>query len=305
MKIITIVCWVISAIVLIGLIIWFLTGSIFGAWSGRLGSNWSFGFNSDSWENLTGPFEADGVYTVGTAGVDSIKIDWVAGEVTLKPHSGDNIQITEYAQRVLRDNEKLAYSMDGSTLEIKFRERGSGSARMPQKRLEVLVPVEFSQSLNTVSIDSVSGGIIITDITASSLNCKTTSGSINASGHFNYVSTNTVSGRLTLNNSAIRSTADVDTISGDMELSGDFGIVIANTVSGNISATSTQVPASFKADTISGNITIALPADAVISVNHSSVSGRLQSDLAITMEGKGADIEISTVSGSTRIQALG
>jgi len=303
MKIVTIVCWIISALVLIGLILWFLTGSIFGAWTGGWG-NWTFGNRIGGWENLTGPFETDGVYNVATAGVDSLKIDWVAGEVTVKSHEGNDIQITELAQRTLRDNEKLKYGVAGNTLEIKFRESGIGSASMPQKRLEVLVPYELSQNLQTISVDSVSGGIIITDMVASSLNSSTTSGNINATGNYNYTDLNSVSGSITLNNQALGSTADIDTISGSMDLQGAFGKVLANTVSGGISVISTQVPSSFKADSISGSIDITLPGDAGIAVNHTSVSGRLQSDLPITTGGKGAQFEISTVSGTTTIKAL-
>ena len=300
-KIATIACWIVSALVLAGLVIWFLTGSLFGVLTDGMG-NWSTGFGI---ENLTGSFDVDGTYNVNTEGIDSVKINWVAGEVTVKPHDGDDIQIIESAQRSLRNNEKLRYTVSGNTLEIRFRERGSGSVRVPAKRLELLVPNELSQSLSVLSADTVSGGVTVTNITASNLEIETVSGNLDASGTFNNVKTESISGRITLSNAALGSVLSTETVSGRAELSGNFERVTTTSVSGNVSITSNQVPSSLKADSVSGSVTINLPADAIISVNHSSVSGRLSSDLPMTMEGKEAHFVISTVSGRTTIQAIG
>jgi len=100
MRTITIVCWIVAAMALAGLAIWFLTGTVFGLRSDRLngsnwGSRWSFGLNIGGIDALSGPFEEAGSYTAGTAGVKSINIDWVAGDITVNPYDGGNIKITE------------------------------------------------------------------------------------------------------------------------------------------------------------------------------------------------------------------
>jgi len=299
-KIATIICWIITAVVLVGLVIWFLTGSIFGAWNDGMG-NWGIGFNS--FENLTGPFDADGTYSVESAGVDSIKIDWVAGEVSIKPHDGNDIRLVEYAQRELRDNEKLRYTTSGSTLEIRYTER-SIRGRIPRKQLEVLVPRELSGNMHSLSIATVSGGVNVNDISASILNCEAVSGDLRLSGTFNDVDINSISGRITLENSAKNTVLNVESVSGRMDLSGDFQRVDVDTVSGSVTVTSTVTPSSLSANSVSGDFAIIIPDEASISVNHSSVSGRLSSDIPVTMESRGAQFEISTVSGSTNIHAL-
>ena len=53
MKMITITCWIIAALALIGLAIWFLTGTAFGFAERNWRIGWSVG---TGWETLTGPF---------------------------------------------------------------------------------------------------------------------------------------------------------------------------------------------------------------------------------------------------------
>jgi len=323
MRTLTIICWIITAVVLAGLVIWFITGSIFGGWFGDW-DNFTFGVNIGNTENLSGPFEKDGEYTVASGGLDSIKINWVAGDVTVKPHDGTAILITELAQRELKENEKLRFTVSGNTLEIKFLERGSSRRSMPPKKLEVLIPHTLNNSLDLLLIDTVSGAAIVNDINASTLNfnttsgrvnvinsgalkliADTTSGDINTTGAYNDVNFNTVSGRITLENSMPGSVADADTISGRIELSGDFQSINTNTVSANVAVISTSTPEKFKADTVSGDVTITLPSHTAVSVNHSSVSGRFTSEIPVLMEGRGAAFNISTVSGNTNILSLG
>jgi len=302
MRVVTIVCWVITAIALAGIAVWFLTGTIFGFTSNRW-EGWSFMRNTGRFESLTGPYNVVGSERVDAAGINNIRIEWVAGEITVVPHDGSEIQVTESAQRELRDIEKFRVTTSGDTLTINFTGPNI-SGKTPQKRLEVLVPRELSENMQMLSIDTVSGGANVTDITASVLKVESISGDLDLSGVFGDAKIKTVSGRLTLKNSAQNAVVDTDSVSGRTELSGYFDKAIINSVSGSISFTSATVPTSLKVDSISGGITIALPAGSEVSVNHSSVSGRLSSDIPVTMEGSGAVIRISTVSGSTKITTL-
>jgi hypothetical protein len=276
-RVVTIVCWIVSALVLIGLVIWFITGSIFGVALGRWGNNMNFMINiGGSIERLTGPFQSRGTQAAAATGIERININWTAGEVMVIPHDGNEIIITEFAQRELEDFERLSISTDGRALTIRYTER-TNIRRMPQKRLEVLVPHALSENMRMLSIDTVSSGVNVTDINASKLDCETVSGSIELSGVFANVSIDSVSGRVNLVNSAQNAVVDAETISGRVDVSGYFDRVEANTVSGSVSISSAQIPSSLRVDSISGGITIALPSDATISVNHSSVSGRLSS----------------------------
>ena len=303
MKVITIVCWIITAIALVGIAVWFVTGTVFGFMSDRW-EGWNSGMNVSGFESLTGPFEVVNSQTVDAAGISSIGIEWIAGEIRITPHDGNEIRVAELAQRELRNNERFYVSTSGDKLVIRYAEHNL-RGRVPRKQLEVFVPRALSENINILSIEAVSGDVYITDITASTLNCETVSGSINLSGEFDNAKVNSVSGRITLFNSAQNSVVDAENVSGAMEISGAYDRVDVNTVSGSVSVTSTVTPTSFKADSVSGSFTITLPANASISINHSSVSGRLSSDIPVTMEGKGAQFNISTVSGSTKILTLG
>ena len=357
MRIITIVCWLITALVLVGLAVWFLTGTMFGIGSGRWNSNWYSGINIEGWELLSGPYNVVGEYSYGVAGVDSLNIDWIAGDVTVKPYDGNDFRITEFAQRELRENERLFVSMSGGTLTVKYIER-SISVRMPQKKVEVLIPRTLSENLNRLDVDSVSGAIFIESISADTLNansmsgsistssstarsldlnstsgsltvesvradsmkldsmsgsihisgstaktldCGTTSGSINVSGAFDSVKLNSMSGRLTLDNSAPASAVTADSTSGSLELSGSFDRASVDSMSGSVEIRSSIVPGSLKVDTVSGRITVAIPNEGTITVNHSSVSGSFSSDIPIVIQKSGANLTLSTMSGGTSI----
>jgi DUF4097 and DUF4098 domain-containing protein YvlB len=384
-RIITIICWIVVAVVLIGLALWFFTGSIFGIGLGRWGlsirdAGLSFRGSTGGWESLSGPYKIDGAYSVPTAGINSINIDWVAGEVTIKPHDGAEIEITEYAQRELNDNEKVRFSTSGGRLTIRFREQNA-RGNMPQKRLDVLVPHElcanlYSFSVSTVSgrvdaesigagiftagstsgainisdvssrtfeakaisgaitvasvqsesieisstsgaitvtsaiaagdmeIESISGTIRVTGSSAGTIDCNTTSGGIDINGAFDGVKLNSLSGRISMNNSASRSNLRVGSTSGSVDMTGAFSRVDANTLSGGISVRSTIVPTTLKIETTSGNVNIAVPVLSDITVHHSSTSGKFSSDIPIMMQGRGARFEISSLSGDTKITAI-
>jgi len=386
MKIITSICWLIVAVSVLCVVVWFATGTLFGIGSNRTGfgrwrGNWSFGWNISSWETLTGPYSAVGSYNVDISEVSSISIDWTAGNISIKPHDGVDIKITEYAQRELRDDEKLRLGTSGDTLTIRFRESGSASGQMPQKRLEVLVPGALSENLRALSVNSVSGSIgaeslhatelklnstsgeiYISDVTVTQtididslsgritvtstvagemeldstsgnitvtssqtnrlklkslsgsisvsestalvVDFDTTSGSITASGAFDSGRVKSLSGRITVDNSAANAVLDANSTSGTLDLSGSYDSISAGSLSGSITIRSTVIPSELKADSTSGSITVTVPDEGPVSVFHSSTSGRFSSDIPVTLQGRGAQFELSTLSGTTRILAL-
>jgi len=317
MRVFTIIFWAVAAIALIGLAIWFLTGSVFGI--GRNG--WSVGA---AWESISGPFEAAGTYSVGVDNVSSIYIDWVSGDITVIPYDGGEIQITEYARRELHDDEKLQYSSASGTLSIKFSSGNSWMRNMPSKKLEVYIPRKISENFDSFSIDSTSGGVSVENISAGAFKADTVSGKINLTNITSQTfEANTTSGSVTISSvytddikfNSVSGTfrlTDVNakklsgnSTSGDLDLSGAFDAVDVDSISGRISITSSVVPWSLKADSTSGNITVTVPDDGPISVSHSSVSGKLSSDIPIITQGKDPQFRFSTVSGEVKIHALG
>ena len=316
MKILTIIFWAVAALALIGLVIWFLTGTVFGI--GQKG--WSLG---DRWQTISGPFETAGTYNVAADDMNSIYVNWVAGEISVIPYDGSEIQFTEYARRELQDDEKLHYSSSGGTLTIRFTARDFTLLNLPEKKLEILIPYTLSTNFDQFTVDTTSGGVSVENINAGTFKVDTVSGNVNLKNiNSQTFEVDTTSGSITISsantdNIDINSTSgaillsDVsakklkgDTTSGSCDLSGSFDNVDIDSVSGRISITSTIVPQSLRVDTTSGNITVTVPGNSTISVSHSSVSGKLSSDIPIITQGQSPQFRFSTVSGGVKIEAL-
>jgi len=323
-KIFTIVCWVISALVLVGLTIWFLTGSIFGGWINNFGSNNILG-TGFSIQSLTGPFDNRYSEAVNTTDLHSIRIDWVAGEVTIIPHNGNDIQITESAQRSLGNNEQMRISTNDGTLNIRFREQGAfGIINMPRKNLEVLVPHGLSEDLRNLSVSTTSGSVYTRDFNATTFNVSSVSATVDVSGIVsNTIDISTTSGTITatsvragrLNAGSVSGAVDISeayvtaldisTTSGRTIAEGEFERVDVSTVSGNTTIRSRVVPAAMDISSVSGAMDIYIPNLGEIAVNHSAVSGRFSSAIPVIMQGRAAAYSFSSVSGNTNIHLWG
>ena len=341
-RIITIVCWCISALALTALALWFLFGFPFFGFVNMQTwgfNNWSVG----GFESLTGPYNPVGTHTLPQDGIDSISIDWVSGAITVIPHNDDNIVITEFAQRELNSNEQMKVSTQGNTVKIDYTESGRIIGRMPNKRLEVLLPHPLSDNLANLFINGTSGANTISDISAQTVDLDTTSGSINftnvhagtikinctsgtidvsgssanelrtnstsgtqrLSGAFDNININGTSGALTIVNDAVDATVRTSITSGTQNVSGSFADVDMRSTSGSLTLLSRQIPASLYIDNTSGNINISVPNDGTVTVNHSSTSGRFSSDvIPVVMQGSNAMWRVSSTSGSLTIHEL-
>ena len=322
LKIVTVICWIITALVLAGLVIWFLTGSVFGGWFGNWGDNMPFGINIGGIQNLTGPFTTQGNETISTSGLNTIKVNWVAGEITVIPHDGNDVQITEFAQRDLKDNERMRVTINGSALNIEFRDKGNFRGNMPRKNLEVLVPRALSESLTDLTVNSTSGNIKVEDfntgratissvsssiilnrINSNSIDISTTSGSINATAiRTEKLNTSSVSGATNLSD-VYAPDLNCSTTSGGINVSGEFDKIEVSSVSGGTVITSTTVPGKINVSSVSGGINLYIPDTGEITVSHSAVSGRFTSEIPAIIQNNAA-YNFSSVSGSTSVHIL-
>jgi len=232
-RLVTIICSLISAIVLIGLVIWFIFFSPL-AISNWGSPNMNLSFGNFSIENLAGPFNKAGTQNISPDGVKSISVDWVSGTIDIKPHDGNDIVITEFAQRDLNENEKMHVAISGNTIVIRYTEQQQWSGRMPTKRLEVLIPRELCGNLEKLSIDTTSGLTSISDITASSIMMDITSGGLSASNvNVDNISINGTSGAINISDSSVNKLI-IDITSGSKDLSGSFNDIYVNATSGSL-----------------------------------------------------------------------
>ncbi|MDQ6831101.1 MAG: DUF4097 domain-containing protein [Gemmatimonadota bacterium] len=110
----------------------------------------------------------------------------------------------------------------------------------------------------------------------------------------------------------------VHSVSGDVQVESSRATsFVASSVSGDVSVKATSLTGSgrLSAKSVSGNITLELPKDFAADVRMTTVSGDLQSDFPMTLEGRqtrrglegkigsgGRDLQLSTVSGNVRIR---
>lgn len=318
-KIITIVCWLVTALILIGLAIWLFTGNLFGFNTGfKIGG--PVIHIGGSFDNLTGPFNEVGAYSIPVDDISSIRVNWTSGNISVTPYDGDTIKLTEYARRDLEDKEKLIYDVNGGNLEVHYI---SPSLRinMISKKIEVLVPRTLAGQLDTLAVDSASadlqlsgfdvttldigetsGTTELSDITAEQADLHSVSGSINVSGlSTSRLTLGTVSGGIRLSD-VVADTLKTNTTSGGQYMAGTFKDVDAGSVSGAIELISSVNPDKIRCGTTSGGIRVTLPGNTNLDVSYSTVSGRFTSEVPVTNSGGGAPYSFSSVSGSITIK---
>ncbi len=140
-KIVSIVCWLVTALVLIGLAVWLLTSGVLGSFHWGNSSSYSIDF-----ESLKGPFSEAAAYEIPAGDVKKIEINWTTDGAAVTPYDGETIKITEYAQRELATDEKLEYKTSGGTLKIEFCTPGTHH-NMAKKELELLVPAALADKV--------------------------------------------------------------------------------------------------------------------------------------------------------------
>ncbi len=254
-------------------------------------------------------------YTMGNADLEadkimSIDIDWVSGEVKIGYHSEDTVSISETADKALKDETTMYYYVDGDTLRVKFAKSGKSTPVKLNKELTVWLPE--GMELKEVGVDSISADVSVSGITAERGKFNTISGDIafedvTCSGKVDF---ETTSGDITANFGGNLAELSADTVSGDIDLSipGAEGLELDST-SGEIKLALQSLPDALSVDTISGDVLLCLPKDADFTIRLDTVSGSLDSELA--MKKKGDDYvfgagtkqyDVDTTSGDLKIE---
>ena len=242
----------------------------------------------------------DGSYTGGeirvpAEDITALSIDWVAGDVKIMVTDGEEIVVTEHADRGIPAEYALLLEAD-NTLRIRYSNDVWG-IDMPEKDLTVLLPRTVAENLTAVDLSGVSADFAVDKLTVrESFSFDTTSGKLKTEV-------------LT----ATGAKADVNSVSGDIELDGSFREVKAGSTSGEIDLKLRNGPAAVEVSTVSGEVDVELPAGTGFTLDYSTVSGELEYDFPLTKSkdgkfvcGDGAcRIEVGTTSGSLSVERLG
>ena len=236
-----------------------------------------------------------GEIRVPAESITALSIDWVAGDVKIMVTDGEEIVVTEHADRGIPEEYALCVETD-NTLRIRYSNDVWGND-MPEKDLTVLLPRTMTENLTAVDLSGVSADFAV--------------GKLTVRDAFSF---DTTSGKLkTEVLTATGAKADVNSVSGDIELDGSFREVKAGSTSGEIDLKLRNGPAAVEVSTVSGEVDVELPAGTGFTLDYSTVSGELEYDFPLTKSkdgkyvcGDGAcRIEVGTTSGSLSVERLG
>ena len=242
----------------------------------------------------------DGSYTGGeirvpAESITALDIDWVAGDVKIMVTDGEEIVVTEHADRGIPAEYALCVEAD-NTLRIRYSNDVWGND-MPEKDLTVLLPRTVAENLTAVDLSGVSADFAV--------------GKLTVRDAFSF---DTTSGKLEMQSmNAPQAKATVSSVSGNVELDGSFREVKAGSTSGEIDLMLRNAPAAVEVSTVSGEVDVELPAGTGFTLDYSTVSGELECDFPLTKSvdgkfvcGDGAcRIEVGTTSGSLSVERLG
>ena len=242
----------------------------------------------------------DGSYTGGeirvpAEDITALSIDWVAGDVKIMVTDGEEIVVTEHADRGIPAEYALCVEAD-NTLRIRYSNDVWGND-MPEKDLTVLLPRTVAENLTAVDLSGVSADFAV--------------GKLTVRDAFSF---DTTSGKLEMQSmNAPQAKATVSSVSGKVELDGSFREVKAGSTSGEIDLMLRNAPAAVEVSTVSGEVDVELPAGTGFTLDYSTVSGELECDFPLTKSvdgkfvcGDGAcRIEVGTTSGSLSVERLG
>ena len=242
----------------------------------------------------------DGSYTGGeirvpAEDITALSIDWVAGDVKIMVTDGEEIVVTEHADRGIPAEYALLLEAD-NTLRIRYSNDVWG-IDMPEKDLTVLLPRTVAENLTAVDLSGVSADFAV--------------GKLTVRDAFSF---DTTSGKLEMQSmNAPQAKATVSSVSGNVELDGSFREVKAGSTSGEIDLMLRNAPAAVEVSTVSGEVDVELPAGTGFTLDYSTVSGELECDFPLTKSvdgkfvcGDGAcRIEVGTTSGSLSVERLG
>lgn len=242
----------------------------------------------------------DGSYTGGeirvpAESITALSIDWVAGDVKIMVTDGEEIVVTEHADRGIPAEYALLLEAD-NTLRIRYSNDVWG-IDMPEKDLTVLLPRTVAENLTAVDLSGVSADFAV--------------GKLTVRDAFSF---DTTSGKLEMQSmNAPQAKATVSSVSGNVELDGSFREVKAGSTSGEIDLMLRNAPAAVEVSTVSGEVDAELPAGTGFTLDYSTVSGELEYDFPLTKSkdgkyvcGDGAcRIEVGTTSGSLSVERLG
>ncbi len=226
--------------------------------------------------------------TIPAAQVTKLKIQWVAGSITIQPGDTDEITFSETAN----GEKPMVWKCDADELVIQFSENqwklfGGIGRNRGRKDLVVTVPRQWVA--NEVKIEAVSADVKIADLSIGELNLDTVSGTTDVRG-------------CTIDDVSLES------VSGNIQYAGSLNRLEVDAVSANCAVSLSNLPQEISMEGVSGNMELTLPESCGFTLNMDKIKSNLTTDFAVIKNGKNytfgdgsCKIEVNGVSGEVAI----
>ena len=275
---------------------------------------------------------ADGEYQSGgatiTDAVESIRVEWTSGSVTVAYHDADTVILEETADRAIGEDDRLRWKTDGKTLVVEYGAPKLFSFFSPSKALTLTLPKSIH--LKKAEITGTSADIRIPELAADEIVLGSTSGDVNAAVSAPSVSGESTSGDVTLTVNGRADRVKMGSTSGRLSLTLEEadGVELGTTSGGirleaeslkqaGLGSSSGNVSVKVKAfeqlkiNTTSGDVNAEIPSDPGFTARISTSSGDFSSAVPLSGEGNtwscgngSAKLEISTTSGDIKLSEL-
>ena len=194
--------------------------------------------------------------------IDSIEIEWIAGDILILPENVENITVSESG--AADEAYAMVWSMDGRTLKLSFCEEKhlyrfgiSFGSDIHSKDLYISVPLDWN--CRSLEIDAASSTVEIHGMTIGQIDLDSASGTIR------------------VENCDILD-MDIDTASGDVIFSGTLNTLDFDAASANFIGEFRSTPSRLDIDSLSGKLDISLPEDCGYSLSMDGMSKTFHSD---------------------------
>lgn len=264
---------------------------------------------------LNGKGNIDEIKEFNINSISKVFVDTVSSDVNIILSKDNTIKVHFHGTASeMSSAPKLETSLSGDKLEISIKYPKQIMSMFNfslDTKLDVYIPEKYKKSM---SIETVSGEVIIDKFEAENFKVHTTSGDVDINSIVaNITDFNSVSGSINLKELSAKSNGFYTT-SGDIKIEAITGDIKADTVSGSIIALYKEFNNDIDVETVSGDVDLSLPQASEFKVDFSTTSGELDNDFPIVITGKvdkrdvkgtvgngKRTIKIETVSGDAAI----
>lgn len=225
-----------------------------------------------AWDNA---FDEDGNYRIAADGLESLSLDWIAGNVTVQVYDGDEVRLSERAAATIPEEAALRYGVENGVLYVQYCPRDA-TGKLPEKELTVTIPKALADNMASFSYDASSASLLVSYVRAERFSFDSSSGDLNAdavkagavvlnassgdinfSGEYEKLNADTSSGKVMVESLGEAVSTSISTSSGDVHISGSVGELTVDTTSGTVSSFGALVGKSLYVDTSSGRVNLA------------------------------------------------